>query len=220
MSESKEKPKLQEQLVLERCPHCRVASPTLEKMWETRTARYDGTNDRFWRIYRCTRCGGVVTAGGRGWDHDVIEMHPSHMEADAAIPEKARDYLNQALDSLQSPAGAVMLAASVVDELLKQKGHKNGKLYPRIKKAQKEGLITADMAKWAHQVRLDANDQRHSDENALLPGEEDAQRSIEFAIALAEFLFVLPSKVTRGLEETSPGEDSPPDNPDSRVESI
>lgn len=206
-----DKPKLQVQLILERCPHCRVASPTLEKSWEAQTTRYDGTNNRFWRIYRCTRCGGLVTAAARGPEQDIAEMYPSHIEADAAIPEKARDYLNQAMDSLQSPAGAVMLAASAVDELLKQKGYKDGKLYPRIKKAHKEHLITSDMAEWAHQVRLDANDQRHSEEGASLPGEEDAQRSIGFATALAEFLFVLPSKVSRGLEDTSSGEDSPPD---------
>jgi hypothetical protein len=140
-------------------------------------------------------------------------MHPSHTEADLAIPQKARDYLNQAMDSIQSPAGAVMLAASAVDELLKQKGYTEGKLYPRINKAQKEHLITPDMAKWAHQVRLDANDQRHADENASLPTEKDAKRSIEFATAFAEFLFVLPSKVTRGLEESLSAKPTTPPQP-------
>jgi len=144
-----------------------------------------------------------VTASAQEWARTVIEMFPSQVEADEAIPSKARDYLNQAMDSVQSPAGAVMLAASAVDEMLKQKGYKEGKLYPRIKKAEKEHLITKEMARWAHQVRLDANDQRHADENTNLPNEEDAKKSVGFANALAEFLFVLPSRVTKGLEETN-----------------
>ncbi|MNW06866.1 hypothetical protein D3C71_2033470 [compost metagenome] len=54
------------------------------------------------------------------------------------------------------------------------------------------------MAAWAHEVRLDANDQRHDDEDGALPDEADARKSIEFATALAQFLFVLPARVARG----------------------
>jgi hypothetical protein len=56
------------------------------------------------------------------------------------------------------------------------------------------------MAQWAHDIRLDANDQRHADENALLPTIDDAKRVIEFAIALAQFIFVLPARVQRGIQ--------------------
>ena len=55
------------------------------------------------------------------------------------------------------------------------------------------------MAHWAHEVRLDANDQRHADQAADLPTTEDAKRVIDFASAFAEFLFVLPSRVQRGI---------------------
>lgn len=54
------------------------------------------------------------------------------------------------------------------------------------------------MALWAHDVRLDANDERHADETAEDPTTEDAQRCIDFAKAFAEYLFVLPEKVKRG----------------------
>jgi hypothetical protein len=86
--------------------------------------------------------------------------------------------------------------------MLKDKGLKEGKLYPRIKKAAAEHLITEGMEKWAHQVRLDANDERHADEDSIMASEEDAKRAIDFAQALAEFLFVLPSRVTRGITTT------------------
>jgi hypothetical protein len=92
--------------------------------------------------------------------------------------------------------------------MLKIKGLRDGSLYARIHKAATDHLITEEMAKWAHQIRLDANDQRHADEEAPPPSEDDAKRSIDFASALAEFLFVLPSRVTRGLgrgeTDTSP----------------
>ena len=91
-----------------------------------------------------------------------------------------------------------MLAASAVDAMLKEKGLKNGSLYNRIDEAQKSHLITSEMAAWAHEVRLDANDQRHADEDAPLPTSAEAEKTIEFTKALAQFLFVLPASVTRG----------------------
>ena len=43
--------------------------------------------------------------------------------------------------------------------------------------------------------------QRHADENYEIPDEADAHRVIEFAKALALFLFVMPNRITRGIEE-------------------
>jgi hypothetical protein len=86
--------------------------------------------------------------------------------------------------------------------MLKDKGLKDGSLYDRINQAAERHLITPDMARWAHQIRLEANDQRHSDEEAKLPTEEEARRSLTFALALGEVLYVLPARVTRGIEET------------------
>ena len=108
-------------------------------------------------------------------------------------------FLQQAMESLHAPAGAVMLAGSAVDSMLKLKGYTEGSLYARIEKAATDHLITKEMAAWAHEVRLDANDQRHADESASLPTDKDAKRVIDFTSAFAEFLFVLPSRVQRGI---------------------
>ena len=91
-----------------------------------------------------------------------------------------------------------MLTASSVDAMLKEKGLKEGTLNSRIDEAAKKHLITQEMAAWAHEIRLDANDQRHADEAAPLPSEADADKVIEFAYALAQFLFVLPARIERG----------------------
>jgi len=121
------------------------------------------------------------------------------MSVDESIPIRAKSYLTQAVSTLHAPAGSVMLAASAIDAMLKAKGYTTGSLYNRINQAVKDHLITEDMARWAHEVRLDANDPRHADEKALLPDETDARKCMEFALALGQFLFVLPARVQRGL---------------------
>ena len=125
-------------------------------------------------------------------------MYPSTSSANNDIPERARTYLQQAMETIHAPAGSVMLAASAVDAMLKAKGKKDGSLYKRIDEAAADHLITPEMALWAHEVRLDANDQRHSDEEAALPSDDDARRVIGFAAALGDFLFVLPARVAAG----------------------
>ena len=130
----------------------------------------------------------------------VTSIFPEPSLVDPALPELARDYLQQAIDSLHAPAGSVMLCASAVDAMLKAEGYKKGSLNQRIDKAAEDHLITRDMAKWAHEIRLDANDPRHADEVNPLPTDDDAKRSVQFTRALGEFLFVLPSRVKRGLE--------------------
>ena len=132
----------------------------------------------------------------------MSECLPSANTISDQIPSRAAEYLRQAQESLGQPAGSLMLSASAVDAMLKAKDLKEGNLKVRINKAAADHLITNDMAKWAHQVRLDANDQRHSDEDAALPAQEEAQRCLTFALALADVLFVLPARVTRGIEET------------------
>jgi hypothetical protein len=84
-----------------------------------------------------------------------------------------------------------------------EKGLKEGNLNSRINQAAKSHLITDDMAKWAHEVRLDANDQRHADEGASLPSDADARRVVDFALALGQFLFVLPSRIKRGIADAT-----------------
>jgi hypothetical protein len=53
-------------------------------------------------------------------------------------------------------------------------------------------------------VSLDPNDPRYVDERPSMPRVEDAQRCLNFALTLADVLFVLPGRVTRGIEESEP----------------
>jgi len=189
-------------LDLERCPHCRVAQPYLPKIWGiSNTSAHDGGNTRSWANFSCASCGGVVLAEGSGGSGGPIHhLYPATATLDDVIPTKAREFLRQAIESMHAPAGAVMLTASSVDAMLKARGLTDGTLYKRIDEAAARHLITSDMAAWAHEVRLDANDQRHADVDAPLPTPADAGRVVAFTRALAEVLFVLPARITRGRE--------------------
>jgi hypothetical protein len=77
-------------------------------------------------------------------------------------------------------------------------------LNTRIDEAAKAHLITNEMAAWAHEIRLDANDERHADEDVPLPDQADARKCLDFALALAQFLFVLPARVERGRKDATP----------------
>lgn len=204
-------PAMKEQLLLPRCPHCSVNLPNLNRLWMLETTQFDGQRKRAWSTYACVRCGGVVLVGAAREGATISAVYPAGRLLSDDIPERARTFLQQSMDSLHTPTGAVMLAASSIDAMLKNKGYREGSLHKRIELAAADHLITSDMAQWAHKVRLDANEQRHADESADLPSEEEAQRCIEFAYALAQFMFVLPALVARGMEHADGRVDEPKD---------
>jgi hypothetical protein len=191
-------PLLSGNLELSRCSHCSVARPSLRRVHEFKTSNHIGNFNRHWSVYTCGSCGGVVTAWAQSLNGEIFGHFPKALEINSTIPERPLAYLQQAAESLHAPAGAVMLAASAVDSMLKIKGYELGSLYSRIEKAASDNVITHDMALWAHEIRLDANDQRHADQAAMLPSEDDAKRILEFATTIAEIMFVLPIRVQQG----------------------
>jgi DNA-directed RNA polymerase subunit RPC12/RpoP len=190
---------LSQNLELDRCPHCSIANPNLMQAHRLDSNDHAGNNHRKWAIYKCMRCGGLVTASASAFDGPIKEHFPTSETVSQDIPQRAKRYLEQAIASIHAPDGAVLLCASSVDAMLKEKGYLDGKLYGRIQKAVEDNLLTSEMASWAHEVRLDANDQRHSDIDATNFETEDAKKAINFVKALGEFLFVLPAKIQRGL---------------------
>jgi hypothetical protein len=129
---------------------------------------------------------------------NIVWLVPGVQSFDAAIPERVKNRLAQAVETLSSPSTSIMVCASSVDAMLKELGYKSGSLYSRIEEAVQRHQITSDMSAWAHDVRLDANDERHADEIAPEPTAQDAERCLDFARTLADILFVLPARVKRG----------------------
>jgi hypothetical protein len=197
-------------LILSRCPHCFTAVPTIDKIT---TCSAQPANDPrgqaaqlLWHIYICKSCAGIVACATKthivreSEQNRVVWIVPSMNIPDQALPGKVRHFLNEARETLNSPSASITMSASAVDAMLKEIDYKAGSLYSRIKKAAEDNRLTPDMELWAHEVRLDANDERHADEAAGLPKIEDARRALDFADTLAQLLFVLPARVRRGLE--------------------
>ena len=190
-------------LALFRCPHCSIADPMLaniggELITEGRGGR------RQWSLFACRTCGGAVMAATRHGSTLVIECYPWVEELHATVPQRPREYLRQATESLSQPVASIAVSAAAVDAMLKEKGLSQGSLKDRIDQAAASHLITDGIKQWAHQLRLDASDQRYAAHPVALPTQEDARRCLDFAIALADFLYVLPAKVTRGIQQSAP----------------
>lgn len=197
-----------DELPLATCPHCQITKPRLAKVatCETRAATHHSYH---WAFYMCSSCALVVSAFANSSNSNIVDHFPKKESVSEDIPGRAKRALEQTKATIHAPEGSIMLAAKAVDEMLKEKGLLNGSLYMRIQEAVTTGLITADMETWAHEVRLDANDQRHADLSADIPTEEDAHKCLKFALAFAEYLFVLPARVQRGIASTEQGPVSP-----------
>lgn len=210
-------PQLLSHFDLDRCPHCNIDKPNLREFGEWshyQSASHDRRIHYWWKAYKCARCGGVLVARYSGnsqisFKHTLTagEYFPQQPTLSDELPERATFYLKQALDTVSSPSASIVMSAASVDAMLKHKDLTEGSLYARIEQAIENHIITPEMAEWAHDIRLDANDERHADEDAADPTAQDAQRCIDFAKALADYLFVLPARVKRGIR-TEPTPDT------------
>jgi Domain of unknown function (DUF4145) len=202
-------------LPLRRCPYCGVARPQMMPLWMS--AYTDGVNgfpNRMWGAFRCTSCGQVVLAAGNANFHAadafIEAIYPGTSSAADELPEAARKYLQQAFETLHAPDAAAVMAGSAVDAMLKAKGYVEGSLYARIDKAVADHVLTIEMGEWAHWVRLGSNRPRHADKDTPHVSSTEAQHSVEFARALGEFLFVLSSRIAKGIEKAQePSNGSP-----------
>lgn len=197
-----------------RCPHCGVATPLLTEKFK-HISKFDNNGvSRYvrWGVYYCTNCKSLVLARSDPTDYDagseyVKAIYPSnHIAISKAIPERARVYLKQALESFGQPDGCAMLAASAIDAMLKHKSYVDGSLYARIEKANTDGVLTTDMKDWAHEIRILSNNPRHADLDDPHVSSEQAANILDFTRTLGQILFDLPSRIAKGREETGKAE--------------
>jgi Domain of unknown function (DUF4145) len=170
--------------------------------------RSDGQSGNQWSAYACLKCGSLVVAksypGNHLVDNNPCAIFPEPKQAHEDIPETARTFLQQAYDTLHAPDAAAVMAGSAVDAMLKFLDYTEGSLYSRIDKAFDDRILTQGMADWAHSVRLGSNRPRHSDEKEPHVSPAEARRSVDFAEALGNFLFVLTAQIRRGMETSTP----------------
>jgi hypothetical protein len=93
-----------------------------------------------------------------------------------------------------------------VELMLHEKGvavGKNVTFNDKIKEAAANQIIIPAMADWANEIRWAANDERHLNVDDATP--DQAHQLAEFALALAQNLFVLPARISRGLKRAKLG---------------
>lgn len=206
---------------LARCPQCGIAHPNLQLchvMYQTEHRPTSGSSEDGWVVYQCSSCRDPVLffatvgyaddyASQRAyinrWNPSSSRMFPTKGIALDDWPERAAQYMRQAHDSLFAPDGAVMLAGSAVDAMLKDKGLSQGSVYKRIEEAVTANLLTPEMGEWAHAVRLAANSPRHADLDEPHATREEAEATLEFVNALGQFLYVLPERIRKGKAAAS-----------------
>ena len=149
---------------LKRCPHCGVENPKM-----VNTAGFKGnsrTSDRSWGTYACSQCDGIVLACTRQLFDQIASFYhqqPEHA-VDEAFPPRAKAFFEQAVSSLNAPAGSVMLAASAVAAMLKEVGYSEGSLFSRLEQAADDKVISEDMVQWASWVGLDKDEDDDEDD--------------------------------------------------------
>src|SRR5262249_54981187 len=141
--------RLESTLRLDRCPHCGVAKPLLSICFNFDPKTHGAAQP--WAVYECSACRRLVLATAADYKMSIEAHYPAGRPTlSDAVPERPREYLRQAEESLAQPAGSLILSAAAIDGMLQAKGFKDDRsLYTRIDAAAKEHLITADMAKWA-----------------------------------------------------------------------
>jgi hypothetical protein len=196
-------------LPLAKCPHCKIANPNIAQLTEMKIVTDIYNQHQAWQLYYCASCASGIIAGGKynieRTAMHVNQIHPSPPDdLSEHIPKVAREYLTEARNGLHNSRSSIMASSTSIDamlrDVLQDKGADGDTLYKRIKNAVKENILSEEMSNWAHQVRLNGNEQRHLEDKS--PALKDAQDCLDYAMMLAEILFVIPKRVQAGIDKT------------------
>ena len=194
-------------LGVDNCPHCNMQDPLLRRVFSLVgnqvPPRGDGGPTAGWCVFRCSSCGHLITAKGEEGDSSatprVAAIYPPVWTVNEVVPDRVASYLVQAHRTMTSPDASVLMSASSIDAMLKDHNLPEGSLHKRINQAVKNGVLTQKLADWGQRVRLDTINRRYTAAEAPPMEEEDAKRAFDFANALTEYLYVLPSRVPADL---------------------
>lgn len=113
--------------------------------------------------------------------------------APADVPERIGKFFIEAQENLVGGKfeTCILLCGKVLD--IATKGlDQTWSLERRLKKLATDGKITADMADWAEEIRLDRNEAAHADEDF---DKDDASEIMGFTQAFLNYVYTLPALV-------------------------
>jgi HEPN domain-containing protein len=129
------------------------------------------------------------------------KQYPQDMKREVPndVPEKIGNAYEEALDNLHRGKyeTSVLLCGKALD--LSTKGMDAAwKLDQRLKKLAADGKITAAMADWAQEIRVDRNAAIHEDEDFT---QKDAEDIVTFTEAFLTYIYTLPALINSRREK-------------------
>lgn len=120
---------------------------------------------------------------------------PPNTEAPEYTPDNVANYFRQAKDSQNNgnwDAAGAMFGKALEIALKEKFPDIKGKLNVRIQKAADDHKLTAELAGWAHHVRILRNEAVHDEEPLK---QEDVEDVEAFAHVILQYLFTLPGEL-------------------------
>ena len=198
------------------CPHCGTKSVafTIISQW-----RAPKTVSLWDTLAYCGQCGRGILATfnmpkGKGpkdllgistnaeiFRPTVLPSPPSTGAPEHTPPNVSR-FFTQGVENLPGnwdAAGSMFRKA--LEAALKNKfPDVEGDLYHRIEGAKQAGGMTADLAEWSHQIRLDGRNAVHEEKPY---GKEDAERLYTFTNLVLLYLFTLPGMLKKARDDAA-----------------
>jgi len=182
------------------CPHCERY--TLFSIGTSCTS--NGSHYR-WSIGVCNHCQKAIliyeTLGEYG-SYNTDSYYPSILPK--PIPENIPDFIKSDLmeDHLCIGVNAFRASAVLSRRILQMicidKGAKGEKLADQIEELRQKGIITVDIAEWAHSVRWVGNNAAHPTSSEV--SKEDAEDILNLVEQMIHVLYVA-TKLAKGKKE-------------------
>ncbi|MFJ4193964.1 DUF4145 domain-containing protein [Pseudomonas sp. NPDC089534] len=202
------------------CPHCKTSKSGMR----SHTYIYTGATYRI--PLSCPHCDEIVVVGAdadtkfarTNWAQEtifnlddrrcVIQRNHLHYpvvmkrEVPNDVPGKIGRIYEEALDNFHRKnfETSVLLCGKVLD--LATKGMDQAwKLEKRLKALATDGKITASMADWAEEIRVDRNTAIHDDEDFT---KDDAEDIVIFTEAFLTYIYTLPALIASRRQAPDP----------------
>jgi hypothetical protein len=165
-----------------------------------------GAKEKYYSaLYRCPNCGkpSLIVFGARdvggGSKYHVRTQYPRYS------PEKMNDVPveieNDRYEAWKCYFGGCFKSSAIMARAALQRAvrvlkAKDGSLYNEIEDLKNKGVITKQLADFAHEVRITGNDMAHPEEMSTVDKKE-IEESLDFLDGFLETVFILPAIAER-----------------------
>jgi len=196
--------KMLNHLELEECSHCNVAKPLLIKAWDYETHNHSGDNRRYWKVYLCRSCGGLITTASLNSAGNVIEMYPAGIKETfefTYLPEQIAEDFQEALDcySINCFSAFGAMARRTVQSMSSDLGAKGkSKVLKQLQELREVAEIDDETFSVLEQVIIGGHDGAHPHLPKLSP--ERAAILLELMKDVLYQLYVRKAKIQKAIE--------------------